>query len=64
MCFPLKCLLSNGALTLRNSFLGPSFLLASVMCDDGSVGSRVTGVKLSADTQPVSVLNWCANVWD
>lgn len=63
MCPSLKCVLSNGASTLRNSFISSSCLLVSVMCDDGSGGkcSRVREVKLSVDTQPVSVSNWCTN---
>lgn len=63
MCFSLKCVLSNGGSTLGNSFISWSFFLVSVMCDDGSLGkrSRVREVKLSVDTQPVSVSNWHTN---
>lgn len=41
-------------------------LFVVVLWDDGSGGnrSRVREVKLSMDTQPVSVSNWHTNVWD
>lgn len=47
----------NGASTFGKAFISWSFFLVSVMHDDGSQGkrSRVREVKLSMDTQPVSV---------
>lgn len=53
----LKTFFLIGASTFGKAFVSWSFSLESVMHDDGSQGkrSRVIEVKLSTDTQPVSV---------